>query len=53
MATGSIAGAVVGGALLRSVPSAVIVPVLVALLLVTSVKVWLASIERADASVSA
>lgn len=40
MATGSVAGSVAGGLLLGVVPEEVIVPVLVARLLFSSVKVW-------------
>lgn len=40
MSAGSIAGTLLGGALLGVVPAAVIVPLLVALLLASSVKVW-------------
>lgn len=40
MAAGSVAGSVVGGLLLGVVPEEVIVPLLVALLLFSSVKVW-------------
>lgn len=40
MTAGSIAGTVLGGLLLGVVPNAVIVPLLVALLLASSVKVW-------------
>ena len=40
MAAGSIAGTVLGGLLLGVVPSTVLVPVLVGLLLVSAVKVW-------------
>ncbi|MEU4711053.1 sulfite exporter TauE/SafE family protein [Nocardia salmonicida] len=40
MAAGSIAGTVVGGLLLGVVPSAALIPLLTALLLVSAVKVW-------------
>ena len=40
MAAGSVAGTVLGGLLLGVVPSAILIPVLVALLLVSAVKVW-------------
>jgi uncharacterized protein len=40
MAVGSIAGTVLGGLLLGVVPSAVLIPVLAVLLLVSAVKVW-------------
>lgn len=40
MTTGSVAGAVVGGLLLGAVSEAVIAPLLVALLLISAVKVW-------------
>lgn len=40
MAAGSITGTLVGGLLLGVVPEAVVVPLLVALLLASSVKVW-------------
>ncbi|MFC9559860.1 TSUP family transporter [Agromyces sp. NPDC056965] len=40
MTAGSIAGTIVGGLLLGVVPSAVLIPVLVVLLLLSSVKVW-------------
>ncbi|GEM33633.1 UPF0721 transmembrane protein [Nocardia neocaledoniensis NBRC 108232] len=40
MAAGSIAGTVVGGLLLGVVPSAALIPILTALLLISSVKVW-------------
>ncbi|MFE7720801.1 sulfite exporter TauE/SafE family protein [Nocardia rhizosphaerihabitans] len=40
MAAGSIAGTVVGGLLLGVVPSAALIPLLTALLLISSVKVW-------------
>lgn len=40
MAAGSIAGTIIGGALLGIVPSLVLVPLLVLLLLASSVKVW-------------
>lgn len=40
MAGGSVAGTVVGGLLLGVVPSAVLVPLLAALLVLSSVKVW-------------
>jgi uncharacterized membrane protein YfcA len=40
MALGSVAGSALGGLLLGVVPAAVVVPLLVALLLGSSVKVW-------------
>lgn len=40
MAAGSIAGTVLGGLLLNVVPSAVLIPLLAALLLLSGVKVW-------------
>jgi uncharacterized membrane protein YfcA len=40
MATGSIVGAFVGGQLLGIVPSAVLLPILAAILVVSAVKVW-------------
>lgn len=40
MAAGSVAGSVGGGLLLGAVPTAVIVPLVVVLLLVSAVKVW-------------
>ena len=40
MAVGSVIGVGVGGQLLGIVPEAVLLPVLVAILLVSSVKVW-------------
>ena len=40
MAAGSVAGSVAGGLLLGAVPEAVLVPLVVALLLVSAVKVW-------------
>ena len=40
MAAGSVLGTVVGGALLGVVPSLVLIPLLAALLVVSSVKVW-------------
>jgi uncharacterized protein len=40
MAAGSIIGTILGGLLLGAVPEAVLIPLLVALLLVSSVKVW-------------
>lgn len=40
MAAGSIAGTVVGGLLLNVIPSLVLIPLLAAILLVSSVKVW-------------
>lgn len=40
MAAGSVAGSVSGGLLLGTVPTAVLVPLVVALLLVSAVKVW-------------
>jgi uncharacterized membrane protein YfcA len=40
MAAGSIAGTVTGGLLLGVVPSAILIPVLVALLIVSATKVW-------------
>jgi uncharacterized protein len=40
MATGSIIGTIIGGVLLGAVPESVLIPLLVALLLVSSVKVW-------------
>jgi len=40
MATGSIIGTVLGGLLLGAVPEGVLIPLLVALLLASSVKVW-------------
>lgn len=40
MAGGSIAGTIIGGLLLNVVPSAVLIPLLAALLLLSSVKVW-------------
>ncbi|MFD4439961.1 TSUP family transporter [Nocardia sp. NPDC058519] len=40
MAAGSIAGTIIGGLLLGAVPSAVLIPILTVLLLISSVKVW-------------
>ncbi len=40
MAVGSVAGAVAGGVLLGAVPETVLVPLVVALLLLSAVKVW-------------
>jgi uncharacterized membrane protein YfcA len=40
MTAGSVAGAVVGGLLLGVVPAAVIEPLIVALLVISAVKVW-------------
>ena len=40
MAAGSIIGTIVGGLVLGAVPEGVLIPLLVALLLVSSVKVW-------------
>ena len=40
MATGSIIGTILGGLLLGAVPEAVPIPLLTALLLLSSVKVW-------------
>lgn len=40
MATGSLVGAGIGGALLGSVPSAVLLPLLSAVLVISAVKVW-------------
>lgn len=40
MAAGSVAGSVIGGLLLGSVPEAVLVPLVVGLLIASSVKVW-------------
>ena len=40
MSAGSVAGALIGGLLLGVVPSAVLIPLLVLLLLASSVKVW-------------
>jgi len=40
MAAGSILGTFIGGLLLGVVPSAVLLPLLVALLLLSAVKVW-------------
>ena len=40
MAAGSVAGTIVGGLMLGAVPTGVIVPLLVALLLASAVKVW-------------
>jgi len=40
MSAGSIAGAIVGGILLNVVTSAVLIPFLAALLLLSAVKVW-------------
>lgn len=40
MAAGSVAGTVLGGLLLGVVPSTILIPVLVALLLLSAVKVW-------------
>jgi uncharacterized membrane protein YfcA len=40
MATGSVAGSVGGGLLVGAVPTAVIVPLVIALLLLSAVKVW-------------
>jgi uncharacterized membrane protein YfcA len=40
MAAGSVAGTVVGGLLLNVVPSLLLIPLLAALLLASSVKVW-------------
>ncbi|MFF1946154.1 hypothetical protein ACFVWF_28930 [Rhodococcus qingshengii] len=40
MSAGSITGTVIGGLLLRVVPTAVLVPLLTALLLLSAIKVW-------------
>jgi len=40
MAVGSIVGAFVGGQLLGIVPSAVLLPILAAILVVSAVEVW-------------
>ncbi|MGV9864721.1 hypothetical protein [Rhodococcus koreensis] len=40
MAAGSITGTVLGGLLLGGIPSAALIPVLAALLLLSSTKVW-------------
>jgi uncharacterized membrane protein YfcA len=40
MATGSIIGTILGGPLLRAVPDGVLIPLLVALLIASAVKVW-------------
>jgi uncharacterized membrane protein YfcA len=40
MAAGSVTGTVLGGLLLDVVPSLVLIPLLAALLVVSSVKVW-------------
>jgi uncharacterized membrane protein YfcA len=40
MGAGSVAGTVVGGALLGIIPSVVLIPVLALLLVVSAVKVW-------------
>lgn len=40
MTLGSIIGAVIGGLLLGAVPSLVLIPLLVLLLLLSSIKVW-------------
>ena len=40
MAAGSIIGTILGGLVLGAVPEGVLIPLLVALLLVSSVKVW-------------
>jgi uncharacterized membrane protein YfcA len=40
MATGSIVGSFIGGQLLGWVPSAVLLPALAAILVVSSIKVW-------------
>lgn len=40
MAAGSVVGTVIGGALLGAVPSLVLIPLLAALLVVSSIKVW-------------
>jgi len=40
MAAGSIAGTLLGGLLLGIIPSAVLIPLLVALLLLSATKVW-------------
>lgn len=40
MSAGSIAGTIVGGLLLGVVPTAVLIPALVALLILSSYKVW-------------
>jgi uncharacterized membrane protein YfcA len=40
MAAGSIAGTFIGGLLLGAVPSAVLLPLLVVVLLASAVKVW-------------
>jgi hypothetical protein len=40
MATGSIIGTILGGLLLVAVPEGALIPLLVALLIASSVKVW-------------
>ena len=40
MAAGSIIGTILGGLLLGAVPEGLLIPLLAALLLVSSVKVW-------------
>jgi uncharacterized protein len=40
MAAGSIIGTILGGLVLDAVPEGVLIPLLVALLLLSSVKVW-------------
>ena len=40
MAAGSIIGTILGGLVLGAVPEGVLIPLMVALLLVSSVKVW-------------
>jgi uncharacterized protein len=40
MAVGSVIGVAIGGQLLGIVPETILLPVLVAILLVSSVKVW-------------
>ncbi len=40
MAAGSVAGSVTGGLLLGAAPEVVLVPLVVALLLISAVKVW-------------
>lgn len=40
MAAGSVTGTIIGGLLLNVVPSAVLIPLLAALLVLSSIKVW-------------
>ena len=46
MAAGSIIGTVLGGLLLGAVPEGVLIPLLVALLLASAIKVWLPQLTR-------